>query len=178
MQIRTGLLCMLTLAATAGATSLQKLSLDDMIQKSTGVVRGKVTSSYVGSIRGNLYTYYRVQVLEAWKASNNGMIDIAVPGGASGGKRQVVEGAPVLATGQEYVVFYWTSKTGLTQVLGLTQGLFAETDNTANPMFVRRASGEPIFDQYGKPTQDESLSMRASDLRARVKSGLSKGAAK
>ena len=45
-------------------------------------------------------------------------------GGVAGGIRQSVSGAPELKPGQEYVLFLWTSRSGLTQVIGLSQGLF------------------------------------------------------
>ena len=47
-----------------------------------------------------------------------------MPGGVVNGIRQSVTGAPELKPGQEYVLFLWTSRSGLTQVIGLSQGLF------------------------------------------------------
>src|SRR5580704_11820147 len=130
MRTRSMLLAGLAILASAGATTLQKLSLDDMIQQSTGIVRAKVTGSR-SALRGqNIYTYYRLHVLETARALeaakvNPGQdIEVAVPGGSVNGVRQVAIGAPELNAGAEYVVFLWTGKSGLTQIIGLSQGLF------------------------------------------------------
>ena len=169
---------LVAVAAISSATTLQKLGMDQMIRESTGIERAKVLGSYAAPLGNDIYTYYQLEVLEALKGA--AQREIAVPGGASGGYRQVVPGAPELSKGQEYVVFYWTSKTGLTQLLGLSQGLFSErADLAGNPMLVRPASTETMLNKDGKPIQDKPESLRLSDLRARVRVALSgKGDAK
>jgi hypothetical protein len=170
----------LVLALAAGATTLQQLGLDDMIQQSSGIVRGKVTGIST-SVRGqDIYTHYRIQIIESWKGAASSQLDVAIPGGTYGTRqRQVVAGAPELANGQEYVIFYWTSKSGLTQVIGLSQGLFSELqDGTGNPLLTRPAASATMLDKNGNPTLDQPVSMRLSDLKARVASVLQKAAAK
>jgi hypothetical protein len=179
MRIPGKLLVLLAAVAAMGdATTLQKLGMDEMIRESTGIERAKVLGSYAAPVGRDIYTYYQLEVLEAFKGA--AQRQIAVPGGASGSYRQVVPGAPELSKGQEYVLFYWTSKTGLTQLLGLSQGLFSErADVTGNPMLVRPASTETMLNKDGKPIQDRPESLRLSDLRARVRVTLSAtGAAK
>src|SRR5713101_1931584 len=112
------------LVTLASATTLQQLSLDEMIRKSTSIVRGKAQRTYGGLHGSMIYTHYSVEVMESWKGNQAGQIDIVVPGGVSSDRRQSYAGAPALADGQEYVLFLWTSKSGLTQVIGLSQGLF------------------------------------------------------
>jgi hypothetical protein len=148
-----------------------------MIQQSSGIVRAKVSGSY-SAVRGSdIYTYYKLQVLESFKGAS--AADIAVPGGAAGGHRQVVAGAPELKAGQEYVLFYWTSKSGLTQLIGLSQGLFSERAGVpGDPLLVRPAAAETMLDKNGNAIQDQPLSLRLSDLRARVRNVLSKPAQK
>jgi hypothetical protein len=85
----------------------------------------------------------------------------------------VVPGAPELKQGEEYVVFYWTSPTGLTQVLGLSQGLFSErSDTPGNPILMRPASTEAMVGKDGSPVVDQPLSLHLSDLRAHVRAVL------
>jgi hypothetical protein len=179
MRIPAQLALLLALAASLGATTLQKLGLDEMIHQSTGILRAKVTGSraaLVGS-GSDIYTYYQLNVLESLKGETRP--EIAVPGGAAGGHRQVIAGAPELTTGREYVLFYWTSRSGLTQLLGLSQGLFSErADVAGNPLLVRPASTETMLGKDGTPIQDQATSLRLSDLRARVRSQLAKGGSK
>jgi hypothetical protein len=167
------------LALSAGATSLQKLGLDEMIQKSTGIIRGKVTASYSGMVGVDVFTFYKIQVVEAFKGATVSQIDLAVPGGVSGRIRQVVPGAPEVVVGKEYVVFYWTSKSGLSQIIGLTQGLFSENpDSPTNPLLLQPASTETMLGPDGQPVADQPLTLRMSELRSRVGKVLAKGALK
>jgi hypothetical protein len=177
MRILPKVSVLFALAAGLWATTLQKLGMDEMIQQSTGIVRAKVTSSYAAPVGKDIYTFYRLEVLESFKGK--GQPEIAVPGGLLGGHRQVIAGAPELTAGREYVFFYWTSRSGLTQLIGLSQGLFSErADVAGNPMLVRPAATETMLGKDGAPIQDQPASLRLSDLRARVRSLMSKGAGK
>ncbi len=106
----------------AGAT-LERLTLDDLTAKSTAIVRGKVISSYA-SFRGPIiYTHYEVQVCEQ-QGTSGSSLDVVVPGGTANNLRQIYSGAPQLNLGGEFGLFLWTGPSGLTQIMGLTQGLF------------------------------------------------------
>jgi hypothetical protein len=158
----------LVLMATAQATTLQQLSTDDMIRQSTAIVRAKVTGSS-STLRGrNIYTYYQFQVLETLKSGGT-PAQVAVPGGAANGLREMVPGAPMLNNGQEYVIFLWTSKSGLTQVIGLSQGLFNVLQDTlGNAVLVRPAAAGLVLDHDGNVVNDTAVSMKLSDLRVEV----------
>ncbi|MBZ5609400.1 MAG: hypothetical protein LAP38_14145 [Acidobacteriia bacterium] len=163
------------LAALQGST-LQQLSLDDMIQKSTSIVRGKAhltSSSFRGPV---IYMHYQVQVSEVYKGLPISQWDVAVLGGLSNGVRQSFAGAPTLTEGQDYVLFLWTSKTGLTQVIGLSQGLFSVTPDAAGQlMVVRAASTEQMLNAQGQPVTDSNIQLRLSDLRSRIQMSLAAG---
>src|SRR5690348_12046055 len=109
-----------------GAT-LSRLSLDDMIAKSSDIVRARVTgqrSAFRGTTpAGMIYTWYSLQVVETLKGSPKP--EVAVPGGSVGRYRQTIAGAPELKHGDEYVFFIWTSRNGLPQIIGLSQGLLS-----------------------------------------------------
>ena len=179
MRTPSILLTGLAVVAIAGATTLQQLSLDDMVRQSTGIVRAKVTGSH-SELRGqNIYTYYHLQILEAAKAPRpetpGQAIEVAVPGGSLNGIRQVAIGAPQLSTGSEYVVFLWTSKSGLTQIIGLSQGLFQTArDASGNIRLTRAASAEPMFDKRGQETSGDPVEMPWSEMRARIRQELGK----
>ena len=51
-----------------GHATLEQLTLDDMTQKSTAIVRARVTGSHAGTRGTNIYTYFQLQVLETWKS--------------------------------------------------------------------------------------------------------------
>ena len=156
------------------ASTLLQLSLDDMIRKSSSIVRGKAQRTYTALHGTMIYSHYQIQVSEVLKGTAGSQIDLYVPGGIANGVRQTYAGAPDLAAGQDYVIFLWTSKSGVTQVIGLSQGLFGITTSAAGQqMVVRAASTERILNSSGQPVVDSDIQMLLSDLRARIKQVLS-----
>jgi len=154
--------------------TLERLSLDDMIAKSMSIVRGKVTTSYAAFSGPVVYTHYTIQVSERFKGAAGNSVEVVVPGGVVNGRRQSFAGAPWFNQGDEFVFFLWTSKAGLTQVIGLTQGLFSvAADGTADPVATRSATRELMLESgTGRPVKDQTLSMHLSELRSRISSTL------
>jgi len=178
---------LITLAAVAGcltlapASTLQRLSLNDMVEKSTMIVRGTIQPGSSAALRGSLiYTHYQLVVTTVFKPapgqSISPTIDVAVPGGALNGMQQPVAGAPALAAGQDYVFFLWTSKTGLTQVIGLSQGLFNVTKNAQGQVMVSRgAATATMLDSSGQPVTDSNLQMPLAQLVSKIQAVLAGG---
>jgi hypothetical protein len=162
-------------AAALPAATLERLSLDDLITKSTTIVRGKILNSFTATNGPVIYTHYRIQTSETLKGSARGVVEIQLPGGVTNNLRQSFAGVPQFKPGDEYVFFLWTGKSGSTQVIGLTQGLFVVAPGgAADPMTTRAASHEVMLDHgTGKEVKDQTLTMRMSALRARIQSTLS-----
>ncbi|MGB6942255.1 MAG: hypothetical protein WBE37_07675 [Bryobacteraceae bacterium] len=159
------------------ASTLQRLSLNDMIQKSTMVVRGTILAGTTAAFRGPIiYTHYQLSVTTAYKGTPGPIVDVAVPGGTLNGIRQPVAGAPVFTPGQDCVFFLWTSRSGLTQVIGLSQGLFNVTTNAQGQVIVSRgASSEPMLDASGQSVTDSNVQMPLTQLTGRIQAVLSGG---
>lgn len=164
------------------ATTLQQLSLADMISKSTAIVHAKATGSYAAVRGGDVYTYYQFQVSQTLKPAGpaiqtqGGGLQVAVPGGAAQGIRQTVPGAPNISIGADYVLFLWTSASGLTQVIGLSQGLFRMTSDPAgNAILVRPASTEPMLDAKGNAVTDQAMVFRWSDVLSQIQKAVGTG---
>jgi len=158
------------------ASTLEKLSLDDMIVKSTLIVRATAGSSSAAFHGPIIFTHYRIQVMEVLKGSASATLDVMVPGGILNGQQQVFAGAPTLATDGEYVLFLWTGRTG-TQIIGLTQGLFQLPKNATSKSYAtRNATNELVLEPVtGRPVQDETLQIRLGDLKTRIAAVLGKG---
>ncbi len=156
----------------AEATILQQLTLDEMVQKSTSIVRARVTASSEVARGGDVFTLYRFETLEVLK-SGPAVQEVAVPGGVAGGMRQVVEGAPTLRAGREYILFLWTSRSGLTQLMGMSQGVFSVERTTAGDRQASRvAAGEQMLDAAGHAVRDETLSIPLTELKTKVSKSL------
>lgn len=161
------------LAPLYGST-LRQLSLDDMIRQSTVIVRGKVQPTLPAFHGSMIFSHYRVQVSEVYKGTApGGQIDIGVPGGISNGIQQRYAGAPALSSDQDYVLFLWTSRTGLTQVIGLSQGLFGVVSTAGQLVVVRAASTERMLDGAGQQVKDSDIQMLLNDLRNHIQQVLS-----
>jgi hypothetical protein len=161
--------CMMPLQSA----TLERLSLDDMISRSTAIVRGTVAGSYAALSGPAIYTHYSIQVSERLKGGGSNPIEVVVPGGVANGLRMSVSGAPVLNTGDEFVFFLYTGKSGLTSIVGLTQGLFSLAKGVGDPTATRTASRELMLDPAtARPVKDQTLVMPMSQLRARIAGGL------
>ena len=160
---------LLAVAQLQSAT-LQQLSMNDLIAKSTSIVRGTVQGSYAAFSGPVIFTHYRVQVMERWKGSPGGVVDVAVPGGTAGGIRQTYDGAPLFQPGDQYVLFLWTGKSGMTQIMGFSQGAFAVAqDGSADPVVTREASHELMLDPAThRQVNDQPVTTRLSALRSLV----------
>ena len=150
--------------------TLERLSLDDMITRSTMIVRGKVTASWAAFTGSVIYTHYQIQVSEQFKGATRNSVEVMTPGGTVKGLHQSFSGSPVLNQGDEFVFFLWTSKAGITWITGLTQGLFSLAgEGGTDRMATRSASRELMLDRdTSRPVKDSALSMKLSDLRSRI----------
>jgi hypothetical protein len=159
------------------SATLERLSLDDLIAKSTAIVRGTVTGSWAAYTGSIIYTHYKLQVAETLKGASQNWVEIVVTGGIVNGVHQNFSGSPTLNTGDQFVFFLWTSKAGLTQIMGLTQGLFAlSQDGSSDPSATRAPTRELMLDPAtGHPVKDAALTLHLTDLRSRIAKTLAAG---
>ena len=162
---------------TLYATTLQRLTTDDMVAQSTSIIRAKVTGSRSQAIGHDVYTYYQIQITDTLKAGATVVKEVAVPGGVAGNIRQIAIGSPVLNIGGDYVIFVWTGKSGMSQVIGLSQGLFAVGTNSAGlTVLSRPAISDQMLDRQGKPVADQAVTMTLSDLKTAIQKSQARGA--
>lgn len=171
------LLLMLTLLAPAQAATLERLSLDEVIGKSTAIIRGRVTGSNPAQHGQVIYTHYTIAVSEQMKGSVTGLADVVVAGGTIGRTTQTYPGSPGLTIGQEYVFCLWKSKSGLTHVMGLSQGLFdVGKDASSGEVTISRGATDSVMldGATGRPAMDRPVRMRLRDFNTRVTSAVKK----
>jgi hypothetical protein len=165
--------CLLVLALGLQAASLEYLSLDDMAAKSTAIVRGRVVSTGTGARGPLIYTQYTIQVLERLKGPEAPSVDVVVLGGTSRGLSQTFSGAPQLGGAGDYLLFLWTGPSGLTQIIGLSQGVFQlQKDESGEWIGTRAAASETMLDpKTGRLVNDQAMRLRLNDLRSRFRAG-------
>jgi len=151
------------------AATLQQLSLDQMAQGATAIVRATVTSSSASFTGKTIYTHYKLQVSETWKGFPPA--EAMLPGGIANGYRQSFPGVPQLQVGSEYVLFLWTSSvTGITHLVGLSQGIFNVATQADGSALVSRPAGADIMlDANLHVVADQAVSMNLLDMKSRVR---------
>ena len=168
---------LLMLTVMASATTLQRLSLDDLSLKATSIVRGKVLSTGSMSRNGVIFTTYQVAVSESLKSGQVGStVEVASPGGRYNGLVYLVPGSPELKVNQDYVLFLWTGRNGVTQIMGLTQGIFELSKTVQGGLqAAKMITDERMVDSNGKDVRDAAAVMSLEDLRTKVRAALAKG---
>src|SRR5260221_1986619 len=112
------------LAAAASATTLVRLSFDDLVEKATAVTRARCVDSISVWRNGEIWTDTEFEVLEVSKGTSAGVLRISLPGGRVHHVPSHVDGVPVFRPGEEAYLFLWRGRGPGTFVLGLTQGTF------------------------------------------------------
>jgi hypothetical protein len=165
------LLALMSFVLPVQATTIIRSSLDDMIGKSTLIVRGKVLRNVAQRNGNQIQTVVQVQVLEQLKGSAATQLEFVLPGGNLGYLRQAVPGVPEFSAGAEHVFFLWTGKSGRTLLLGLGQGVLDFLKSASGEAMVsRQAIAAQVVDRVtGQPADPETIYMKYSDLAARVK---------
>ena len=163
-----GIILVLWACCSAAAATLQQLSMDQMAQSATAIVRARVTGSSASFTGSTIYTHYKLQVSETWKGVPG--TEVMLPGGVAGGYRQSFPGVPSLEIGAEYVLYLWkSSTTGIIHIVGLSQGIFNVTQQADGSIQVGRpAIGETMLDAAGHPAKDHAVQMQLSDMKAHV----------
>jgi hypothetical protein len=176
MQVAVAILGLLLLCLPAIGATLEQLSIEQMAQQSTMIVRGRVTGC-AGEMRGRvIYTRCGVAVTETWKGTAGGTLDFVVLGGTARGLSQTFTGAPKFSPNEQFVFFLWVGKSGVPQIMGLSQGVFEVTFSSSGKATVHRAAtSELMLDKAGNPVRDEPLTLAVEDLRTRVNKALGGG---
>ena len=159
------------MAVSVCATTIEKLSVDQMVAQSTAIVRGRVTLSHVQQHGAIYYTHYKVQVQERLKGPEAKTIDVVLPGGTIGRSQQTFSGVPLLASNTDLVLFLWTSKSGVTHLIGLSQGVLQVTKTADGQVVLSR---EPIREGIvssvsGRAVNDGGVRITMSDLVGRIR---------
>ena len=108
------------------ATSVRRLSFDDLIATAHSIVEGNVVSSntYRSSDGKLIFTSYTIHVQESLKGSTQQTVTVTTVGGRIGDTILHVAGMPAFQPGDRAILFLEQSKS-YTTIVGLNQGKFA-----------------------------------------------------
>src|SRR5437764_11349186 len=116
----------LLVSISSSATTVERLSLDDMVNKAHSIVHGKVRSvrSHWSEDGRLILTTYTLDVQETIKGQSARSIALTTIGGKIGDLTVFAAGMPSFVVGEESIVFL--EKSGdKSAVVGLNQGKFS-----------------------------------------------------
>jgi hypothetical protein len=118
--------CGITLISTARATSVSRLSFEELTDQSEIVVSGQITRSWADwdAEHKFIWTHYELSVSDTLKGSAGSTVTLSEPGGIVGDKGMSVAGAVGYQQGEKVVVFVQRMPNGYLRTAGWSQGKF------------------------------------------------------
>jgi len=156
-------------AQTALATTVQKLTLQELTKKSDSIVMARVDDAVSSwdAAHKEIYTFYTLSVLQAVKGSKGTTtITLRQLGGTVDNIASVVPGMPTFKKGEEVIVFL-TQKdaAGYPWVMGLQQGKYTVTAGKNGVKTVRNdLAGTELLTKGGQ--HEEGTTAAAIPLNA------------
>jgi hypothetical protein len=149
------LLGLLLLAIVARATTLARLSFDELAEKATAIVRVRCMNSYGIWRNREIWTDTEFEVLERSKGTATGIFRISLPGGKVAHIQSRVDGVPNFREGEEVYLFLWNAPGKEPQILGWVQGTFRISLDTRTGLqrVTQDSAAMPVFDPATKQFQ-------------------------
>ena len=170
----------LSASTTANATSLVKLSTDQLTDASDYIVRGTVQAITASTDeRGHIWTHVTVNVEERLKGPLGlQTLTLDVQGGTLGAHATVVPLSPRFAIGESVLTFAETMESGITTVTGMMQGKYTVriAPEDGRQMLVRFAPRQdqdydPRFIPHPQPDERVYLNDLSDRVRVRKAAG-------
>jgi hypothetical protein len=137
-------------AASAGATTLIRAGLDDLVARNRAVVVGEVVDakSYWNEGHTFILTDVRLRLDDVLKGSVSKDLKVTIMGGRVGDLTTLIVGGPELVPGNSYVLFLnEESLPGVERALtvrDLSQGAFEVRIGRGGLRAISQASGQPL----------------------------------
>jgi hypothetical protein len=170
-RIILSLLPALLLLPPIGATTLARLSLDQLAAGSDAVARVRCAGAESRWENGSIWTVTTVEVVETMKGHLPGEIALRLPGGRVGHLTATVDGAPKFNPGDEAVVFLERSRAGAFTVAGWVEGTFriSRDPRTGSETVTQDSSAFAVFDTATRTFRTEGIRrMPIGEFRARI----------
>ncbi len=163
MQIRMSLLAvtaaMLCAAQAIHATTLARMSLDQLVVAADAVARVRCVGAESRWENGAIWTVTTFDVIESMKGPLPQQIVVRLPGGRTGHVTAAVDGAPRFRPGEEAVLFLEKSRAGGFSVSGWVQGTFRiiRDPRTARETVTQDSSAFAVFDPAKRAFRTEGV---------------------
>jgi len=153
------------------ATTLARLSIDQLAAAADGVARVRCTGAESRWENGAIWTVTTFDVLEPMKGNLPKQVVVRLPGGKVGHMTAAVDGTPRFSSGEEAIVFLERARNGGYSVAGWVEGTFriAQDARTQREIVTQDSSGFAVFDAATRTFRTEGIrKMPIEIFRARV----------
>jgi hypothetical protein len=161
------------ISVPAGATTLVHMSLEQLSQASTDIVRGHVVyqESSWDAFHKLMLTVTQVAIEQRMKGQAPELIEIEQPGGKIGNVRLYVPGTVHFLPGAKYLLFVEPARTAPSRylVVGMTQGAYRIYQDAAiGEERVLRPLGRMFYGPGTASSQTESLRLFRQELSSAI----------
>jgi hypothetical protein len=163
------------------ATTLVRLSLDQLAAGSDAVARVNFSSAETRWENGTIWTITTARVVETLKGNLAGEISVRLPGGRVGHLTSTVEGTPRFNPGDDAIVFLKISPAGGFTVAGWAEGTFRilRDPRTGNQIVTQDSSAFAVFDPPTRTFRTEGVHrMPMDEFRGRLASAVARSEGK
>ncbi|MGA2483669.1 MAG: hypothetical protein ABSF92_11205 [Candidatus Acidiferrales bacterium] len=160
------LIGLVLIAVVARATTLARLSFEDLAARADSVVRARCLSTESRWENGEIWTFSDFEVLDAPKGLVGGLITVRGLGGRADGFVSTVEAVPHFSPGEEVYLFLLPARTNAADargpsflVLGWAQGAFRvhRDARTGRATVTQDSAGLAVFDPRTRAFRRENL---------------------
>jgi len=160
------------------ATTLARLSLEQLAAGSDAVARVRCAGAESHWENGSIWTVTTAEVVETLKGNLPSEIAVRLPGGRVGHLTAAVEGTPKFHPGEDAFVFLQRSRAGGFTVAGWVEGTFrvSRDPRTGVETVTQDSSAFAVFDTATRTFRIEGIRrMPLEEFRARMAAALSRG---
>ncbi len=159
------------------ATTLVRLSLDQLAAGSDAVARVNFSGAQSRWENGSIWTVTTAQVVETMKGKLPAEILLRLPGGRVGHLTSKVEGTPKFIPGDDAVVFLKRTPAGGFTVAGWVEGTFriSRDPRTGSQTVTQDSSAFAVFDATTRTFRNEGIHrMPIDEFRARIATAIAR----
>jgi len=181
MRIFLSFLIAILILPAIRATTLARLSLDQLAAGSDAVARVRCAGAQSRWQDGSIWTVATFEVVETMKGNLPREIAIRLPGGRVGHLLATVEGAPKFHPGDNAVVFLERSRAGDFSVAGWVEGTFRISPDarSGGETVTQDSSAFAVFDTATRTFRTEGIHrMPIEEFRARLAATVARGGEK
>jgi len=177
---RALLLLFIGASATTSATTLARMSVEQMSQVAPEIVRARCLGNSTSWDAGEIWTFTSFEIEEIWRGPATGnaarsQITIRLLGGRAGNLTSTVSGIPRFRSGEEVVLFLEPTRRGDFSIVSWEQGTFRvhHDPSTGLESATQDTASFATFDPVSRRFEATGISNVPIDvLRVRVSAAL------